>query len=129
MSDFGGVMTFTYAGNQLKLRAKFDSEPTKAEYDVVVNQDLSISRMIKNSAYVAEASFEDLPANSAITWDSIFAGGPYNIVLSETETKRLHTWTGSFFIGKPRKDHHTGEVTGIKLVAPKYQMTQGSGGA
>ena len=121
MSDFGGKMRFTYSGAAIVLRAKFDSEPVGSEYDGGANQDGSTFRTVKPTGYIAEPMFEDsLPAG--VTWDAIVAGGPYNMTLVESLTGRLHTWTAAKFEGKARVDHHSGEVSGLKLRAPAYSL-------
>lgn len=117
--DFGGEMTFTFNGQPLVLRAKFDSEPSNVEIDGGANQDNSTFRTLKPTGYVAEPTFEDLPIGAS--WDAIMRGGPYNITLIEAHTGRLHTWTGGNFEGKPRVDHHTGETTGIRLRSRGYK--------
>lgn len=120
MADFGGEMRFTFGGNALVLRAKFDSEPAPFEVDGGANQDASVYRTIKPTGYMFEPTFQDTPAGTATSqdWEAIMRGGPYNCTLTETQTRRLFTWTGAQFEGKPRLDHQTGEVTGIKMRCP-----------
>jgi hypothetical protein len=118
--DFGGEMNFTVNGQQLVLRAKFDSEPTNIQVDGGANQDNSLYRTMKPDGWVSEPVFQDLPDGSTLSWDVIIRGGPYNIALNETQTGRLYTWTNAQFEGKPRVDHHTGEVTGLKLRSQSF---------
>lgn len=123
--DFGGVMRFTVNGSPLRLRAKFESEPTNVEYDGGANQDNSIYRTLKPKGFVFEPTFQDSFEGQATTldWASIMAGGPYNVSLIEESTGRLFTWTGAQFEGAPRVDHMTGEVTGIKGRAAAFKKT------
>ncbi|VFU07934.1 hypothetical protein [Methylocella tundrae] len=125
MADFGGFMRFTVNGSPLTLRAKFESEPSALEMDGGANQNGSIYRTMKPMGYIFEPTFEDTPTGTAtaLDWAAIMLGGPYNISLVEEQTGRLHTWTGAQFEGKPRVDHMTGEVTGIKGRATAYAKT------
>ena len=117
--DFGGEMRLTYDGKPLTLRAKFDSEPSNVEIDGGANQDGSLFRTAKPVGYMAEPVFQDVPLG--LDWNAIIRGDARNVTLVEEFTGRLHTWTGAQFEGKPKVDHHTGEVTGIKIRSQTYQ--------
>src|SRR5579875_3462719 len=107
MADFGGEMLFSYGGTPLKLRAKFESEPSNLEFEGGANQDNSTFRTAKPTGWLAEPTFSDeLPAG--ITWDQIIRGGPYNMTLNEEFTGRLHVWTSAKFEGKIRRNHMDG---------------------
>jgi len=123
--DFGGEMRFTFNSNPLILRAKFDSEPSSVEIDGGANQDNSTYRTLKPTGYVFEPTFQDNAPNVAtsLDWEAILRGGPYNISLIEDSTGRLYTWTNAYFEGKPRVDHMTGEVSGIKGRAASFKKT------
>ncbi len=125
MSDFGGMMRLTVNGNPLTLRAKFESEPSSVELDGGANQDGSVYRTFKPTGYVFEPTFEDTAVSVATSqdWEAITQGGPYNVTLVEEQTSRLYAWTGAQFEGKPRVDHMTGEVTGLKFRATGYKRT------
>lgn len=125
MADFGGEMNFTVNGSPLTLRAKFESEPVPFKTEGGANQDGSIYRTLKPEGYMAKPTFQDTPVGqaTAMNWEGIFRGGPYNISLVEEQNGRLHTWTGGQFEGTPQVDHMTGEVTGVELRARTYKRT------
>ena len=118
--DFGGEMQFSWNGNKLTIRAKFEHEPVPFEMDGGANQDGSTYRTVKPSGYMAEPTFEDNDTSTPTTldWEAIMRGGPYNMTLLETQTRTLFTWTNAKFEGKPRVDRMNGEVTGIKIRTP-----------
>jgi hypothetical protein len=125
MADFGGEMNFTVNGLPLAMRAKFENEPVPFDTEGGANQDGSIYRTLKPKGYMAKPTFQDTPVGTptAMDWEGILRGGPYNISLVEEQNGRLHTWTGAQFEGKPAVDLHTGEVTGIELRARSYKRT------
>jgi hypothetical protein len=124
-NDRGGLMRFTYNGNPLVIRAKFDSEPSKYEFDGGANQDGSLFRTLKITGYITDPTFQDTPNTVAAAqdWEAIMKNGPYNISLIEQDTGRLYTWTGANFEGRASVNHLTGEVTGIKFRSTTYQKT------
>ena len=117
MADFGGEMRFNVNGNPLIVRAAFKSEPSNVEIDGGGNQDGSVYRTLKTVGYMAEPTFQDTPVGTAtaLDWDALMRGGPYNMTLIEDHTGRLYTWTNASFEGKPVIDHQNGEVTGVKI--------------
>lgn len=125
MSDFGGELHFSVNGNPLILRTKFESEPVNMEFDGGANQDNSIYRTLKPTGYTADMTFQDQAPNiaTALDWSALMRAAPGNMTLVEPNTNRLHMWTQASFEGKPRVDHTTGEVTGIKIRAVAYKKT------
>ncbi len=121
MADFGGEMRFTYDGTPLKLRAAISYNPARFEIESVINQDNSVSRTLKPTAYDFEVTFEDAAGHD---WDAIMLGGPYNITVVEDTVGALHMWTRASFKGRPSVARETGEVTGITGVAEAYRQTR-----
>lgn len=132
MSDFGGIMRFTYNSTPIKVRAKVEIEPTGAEYKAEDNQDGSFDRTIQPMGPKFDIEFVDsVDGVSAISlpWDAIMAGGPYNLSLIEVTTNLLNTWTNAKFLGRVKIDRLKGIVTGITAQCPVggYLQTTTSG--
>lgn len=122
MADFGGEMRFSVNGNPYILRAAFKSEPTPFEIEGGGNQDGSVYRSLKPTGYMAEPMFQDTDVGiaTALDWEAIMRGGPYNMTLVEDHTGRLYMWTNATFEGKPTVDHQNGEVSGIKIRSASF---------
>jgi len=121
MADFGGIIRFTYNGSPLRVRAKFEIEPTDFKYDVEHNQDGSFDRMAQPMGPAGEAEFTDsVDGVTAVSlpWNAIMAGGPYTLTGVEETNGIIHTWTGAKFVGRPKIDRLKGVVTGITIQAP-----------
>ena len=122
MADFGGIMHFTLAGTPLTIRGKVKTSPSNVKAEKIANSDGSISRAFAVTGYGAEVTFEDSPVGTAtaLDWDGILKGGPYNASLVEDQIGVLHTWTAMVFTGAPSVDRETGEVTGLEIHSPTY---------
>jgi hypothetical protein len=126
MADFGGHIRFTYDGNPLVIRGKFEIEPIDEEFDIVANYDGSIATTAKPKGFRFAATFQDSPAGSAtqLDWNAIIKGAPYNITIPEDETGVLHTFTACKLFGRNiRTDRMNGEVTGIEGASAQYKRT------
>lgn len=120
MADFGGEMRFTFNASPLVLRAAISYNPTRFEFEGMANQDNSVSRTVKPTAYNFEVTFED---GADVDWDAVMLGGPYNVTVVEDTTGTLHMWTGSQFTGRPSVNRESGEVSGIAGIARSYRKT------
>lgn len=128
MADFGGVMRFKVGDLALKIRAKVDIEPTNGSYTAEDNQDGSFDRYMQPQGPKFDVEFVDSSGADTATsqpWDTIMAGGPYNISLIEDTTGILHTFTAAKFLGRPRIDRLKGVVSGItgQCAVGGYQQT------
>ena len=128
MSDFGGIIRFTYNSTPIKIRARVEMEPTGAQYDAEDNQDGSFDRYSKPMGPKFEIDFVDSVDGTSATslpWDAIMTGGPYNMAIIEDTTKVMHTFTNAKFIGRPKIDRLKGVVTGISGQCPVggYNLT------
>jgi len=123
MADFGGEMRFAIAGANLVVRGKVQTYPSNASAEGIVNQDGSTSRTLTPKGYRAKMTFEDTPAGTAtaLDWNAILRGGPFNATLVEDHTGVLHTWTRAKFTGDAEVDRMNGEVTGLELLADDYK--------
>jgi hypothetical protein len=122
MADFGGIMRFTFGGLPLVLRGKVTTEPASIKAEAITNQDGSTSRSLTPKGFGAEVTFEDSSAGvaTALNWDQILKGGPYNVSLIEDQTGVVHAWTGATFVGDVKADRMNGDVTGLQIHAPAY---------
>jgi len=118
MSTFGGTMRLTINGLPRTLRGAFHLMPTNSEVDKIDNQDGSVSRTLKPMAFEADVTFEDDGGD----WGAVMTMPAGNITILEDQTGRLHMWTRAFFTGRPNIDRGSGEVSGLKIVAPAYQV-------
>lgn len=120
MADFGGEMRFTFNASPIVLRAAISYNPAKYEIEGMTNQDGSVSRTLKPSAYTFEVTFED---GRDIDWDAVMLGGPYNVTVVEDTTGTIHMWSGASFTGRPSVNRESGEVSGIAGIARSYRKT------
>ena len=122
MSDFGGIMHFTLGGTPYTIRGKVKTSPSNVKADKIANTNGSVSRSFAVTGYGAEVTFEDSPTGTAtaLDWDAILKGGPYNASLVEDQIHVMHTWTNMIFTGTPSVDRETGEVTGLEIHSPNY---------
>jgi len=120
MADFGGEMRFTYNAQPIVLRAAISYNPARFEIEGMANQDNSVSRTLKPTAYNFEVTFED---GADYDWDAIMLGGPYNISVIEDTIGTLHMWSGASFTGRPSVNRENGEVSGIAGIARSYRKT------
>ncbi len=128
MADFGGLIRFTYNATPIKIRAKVEIEPTSGDYKAEDNQDGSFDRFFQPMGPKFDIEFVDSVDGVnpiSLPWDSIMAGGPYNVSLIEDTNKVLHTFTGAKFLGRPKIDRLKGIVTGItgQCAVGGYQQT------
>ena len=131
MADFGGFIRFTYDSNTLRMRGKFDTEPTDSSFKEVTNQDGSVDRTQEPMAHKAKLTFVDTDDSdntnatpTSVPWNDIMKGGRRNITIVEESTGIIHTYTRSLFVGRPEVDRLKGEVTGVEIVAPRGQYKQ-----
>ena len=131
MADFGGFMRFTYDSNNLRMRGKFDTEPTDSEFKELTNFDGSVDRTQEPMAPKAEVTFVDTDDSdntnatpTSLDWNSIMKDGRRNITVVEESTGVIHTWTGALFVGRPKVDRLKGEVSGISIVCPRGKYNQ-----
>ena len=82
MADFGGFMRFTYDSSNLRMRGKFDTEPTDSSFKEVNNQDGSIDRTQEPMAHKAKVTFVDTDDSdntnatpTSLPWNDIMKGG------------------------------------------------------
>ena len=120
MADFGGEMRFTYNATPLVLRAAISYNPSRFEIEGMANQDNSVSRTLKPTAYNFEVTFED---GRDVDWDAVMLGGPYNVTVVEDTTGTIHMWSGASFTGRPSVNRESGEVTGIAGISRSYRKT------
>ena len=132
MADFGGFCRFTYDSNGLRMRGKFDLEPTDSEFKEMTNSDGSVDRTQEPQAPKADFTFVDTDDSdntnatpTSLPWNDIMKGGRRNITVVEESIGIIHTWTDALFVGRPKVDRQKGEVTGISVVCPrgKYKQT------
>lgn len=131
MSDFGGLIRFTYDSTPIKIRAKVEIEPTGAEFKAEDNQDGSFDRMYQPMGPKFDLEFVDSVDGTTATslpWDAIMRGGPYNVAVIEDSTQIMHTWTNAKFLGRPKIDRLKGVVTGITGQCPVGGYNQTSTG-
>jgi hypothetical protein len=123
MADFGGEFRFAIGGANLVVRGKFQIYPSNVSAEPLVNQDGSTSRTLTPKGYRFKASFEDSPVGTAtaLDWEAILRGGPYNATMVEDHTGALHTWTSAKLTGDIEVDRTNGEVTGIEGIADDYK--------
>jgi hypothetical protein len=129
MADFGGTVSFTYAGNPLVMRGHITIGPSSIKADPIANQNGTVSRTLTPRGYTAKFKFEDSTNGLATPqpWDAILKGGPYNVTVVENQTGVTHMWTNAAFTGEPEVDREKGEVDGLSLIAPSYQTITGAG--
>jgi hypothetical protein len=121
MTDFGGVIRFTYNGLPLRIRAKVEIEPASGIYTAEDNQDGSFDRYVQPQGPKFDCEFVDSTGNnSAVSqpWGAIMAGGPYVITIVEDSNGIIHSFTGVKYIGRVKVDRLKGMVTGITGQAP-----------
>ena len=135
MADFGGFMRFTAGTQTLRMRGKFDTEPTDSKFSEVNNQDGSVDRTQEPMSPKAKITFVDTDdsdnANAtptSVDWNTIMKAGKVNMTVNEDSTGIIHTWTSAVFVGRPEVDRMKGEVTGIELVCARgnYKQTTAS---
>ena len=123
MATFGGITTFTYADNPLRMRGHIETYPSNVKSEGIPNQDGSTSVSFTMAGYRAKASFEDSKQGQATPqpWDAILKGGPYNITVVEQQTNVTHMWTNANFTGDVHVDREKGLVDGLEIIADTYQ--------
>ena len=123
MADFGGEFRFAIGGANLIVRGNVKTNPSSVSAEAIVNQDGSTSRSLTMKGFRAEVTFEDTPAAqaTALDWDALIRGGPFNATLVEDQTGVLHTWTRAKLVGDASVDRHNGDVTGLSLLADDYK--------
>jgi len=123
MADFGGEMRFNIGGADLVVRGKVQTYPSNVSAEPIVNQDGSTSRTLTPKGFRAKLTFEDTPTSTAtaLDWNAILRGGPYNATLIEDHTGVLHAWTRAQLTGDLEVDRMNGEVTGAELIADDYK--------
>ncbi len=135
MADFGGFMRFKVGSTLLRMRGKFETEPTDSEFKEMTNQDGSVDREQTPSAQKADITFVDTQDSddtnatpTSIDWNTIMKAGRTNMTVQEDSTGIIHTWTAGMFVGRPKVDRMKGEVTGISIVCNRgnYKQTTAS---
>lgn len=121
MADFGGLIRFTYDGNALIIRGKVDIEPGDNSYSGEHNQNGSFDRYLQPMGPTAEMEFVDSVDGASATslpWNTIMAGGPYNIAILEDQTGITHQFSNAKFIGRVKIDRLKGLVSGVSVQSP-----------
>ena len=118
MPDFGGLIRFTYGGNPITVRAKWDMEPGDFSYTVEHNQDGSYARYVQPMGPMFDLEFQDSKDGinpTSLDWNSIMAGGPYAMVVQEDTNGLSFTIANGSFTGRAKINRLKGEVTGIQI--------------
>ena len=119
MSEFGGEFRFRYdGGNALVMRGEATIDPTGSENSTIVNQNRSLAKVVANTPYRIECTFED---GQAIDWDAIMRLSGVDCTMTEDYTGVVYTCTGGHFEGKPRVNRNNGEVSGLAFVARQFR--------
>ncbi len=116
---FGGEIRLnTSTGQNLKLRAAVETNPSSISTDAVINQDGSIAKTAELTGFRASATFEEpLGAN---VWDDLMRLTDINIRCVEDFTGAVHAWTAAMFVGDPQVNRANGEVTGVTWIAEAF---------
>ena len=135
MADFGGFMRFKAGSTLLRMRGRFETEPTDSEFKEMTNQDGSVDREQTPMAHKADITFVDTADSddtnatpTSVDWNTLMKQGRTNLTVQEDSTGIIHTWTGGMFVGRPKVDRMKGEVSGISIVCNRgnYKQTTAS---
>lgn len=121
--SFGGRIAITADGVRMTpSEADIEIEPTNIEVEAKVNGDGSMCRTVKPKLHLMKVKFRD---RSGIVWNDMMRKCKLDVVADEIDNNRQHLMTGACFAGKPSVNRSTGEVDGIEIAGPQYQMITG----
>jgi hypothetical protein len=116
--QFGGRITFNFGGVYFPpSEGEFEIDPALYEVEVKTNQDGTAAYMLKPDQPGADVKFRNA---SWINWQTVMLMKG-NVTITEEDNGRTHLFTGTRFVGKPKINATTGEVSGLKIAGGAYQ--------
>jgi hypothetical protein len=85
----------------------------------MANADGSACYTAKPKLYGVEVNFR---SGCGIKWDDKLRKCKIDATIVEEDNARTHIFTGARFTGEPKTNLSTGEVTGVKIEGPQYQL-------
>lgn len=115
--QFGGRITFNFAGQYLPpTDASITLDPSALSVEGKANHDGSPCYILKNELPGAEVR---LRHKDGVDWNALMLVVG-NCTIEEENNGRTHLFTGTRFVGKPKVDLSTGEVSGLSVMGGKY---------
>lgn len=118
--SFGGRISITVDGERMTpTDGDFTLDASNVEVTGGANQDGSAFYTSKPKLYGVEVNFR---SGCGIRWDEKLRKCKIDATITEEDNSRTHIFTGARFTGTPKVNLSNGEVTGVKIEGPQYQL-------
>ena len=114
----GGRVDITLNGRVYHPVAEVKVQRASFEVEPVYNQDGTVGRSVKSSAYEADLTFRDMDGMNIEELMSSF----FDFSMFERDKGRSTLLTGAFLTGKPSENSVNGEISGLKIVSDQYRL-------
>ncbi len=119
---FGGIVRFLIQGREiLKLTGSYSMDLSAFTYESAANANGSLDRTAKFEGFTAEVTVRVNDGQEVVIDDIMALEGLDIQFILETE-RRVVTFFGASLIGKAKQDRMTGEISGLSLQAPRYNV-------
>lgn len=122
--QFGGRIYIEIGDKRFSpTEADIELMPTNTEVEHEANQDGTPCYKVKPRLYEADIK---LRQPCGIVWDDQLKVCKVNATIVEETNGRTHLFTGARVVGRPTQNITSGEVTGLKIAGPQYQVVSRS---
>lgn len=122
-NSFGGRVSIEIDGERFSpTDADVELDVSNIEVTGMANQDGSAAYSMKPQLFGAEITLRN---NCGIRWNDKMRMCKVNVTIVEEDTNRTHLFTASRIVGRPKLNLSNGEVKGLRIEGPQYQMLNG----
>lgn len=120
-NSFGGRISIEIDGIRYSARGDITIEPTNLEVAAESNHDGSIFYTSKPKPFRAAMSFSQ---PCGLRWNDAVRRCSMNVTITEDDNGRTHLFGNARWVGMPSYNISTGEVTGLTIAGPNYQVLE-----
>lgn len=124
MHTCGGRVSIVVNGLRYSARGELTLNPSRINVDVGANQDGTLYKTVKPQPAMAECTFDSFVDNfgTPLKWsDDLLLLNNIAATFVEQDTGTTHLLSNASFVGEPGFNTATGEVSGLRIAAEKYE--------
>ena len=119
-NSFGGLITIEIDGvRYAPTESDIQIDPSNIEVAGAANQDGSAAFTSKPKLFGADITFRN---PCGIVWNSTMRKCKINATIVEEDQDRSHIFTGCRLVGSPKLNLSNGELSGLRIEGPQYQV-------
>ena len=127
MDTKGGRYTININGVRYSGRGKATITPARATPKAEPNRDGTAYRTVEAKLAGVELGFDRGPNDQRIPWDETMLLSDVDVTFNEFDTGVTHYWTAASWVGEPKIDSDSGELSGMSLMSDQYRKVGSTG--